>query len=297
MSDKISMGRDNINRLQKDIIDIIKHPLTDNGIYYAHDDSNMLKGYAVIFGPNDTIYRYGAYIFEFYFPTTYPYSPPKLKYMTNDGFTRFHPNLYRNGKVCISILNTWRGEQWTSCQSIRSILLMLVSLLHNKPLLNEPGIKESNNSFIPYNKIITYKNLDIAILQNIKNTTKYNNIINGLLIYHKKYIDEHKDDILKYICDIKDDDEYKNGIKIYKTSIYNMNTRVNYVKLYDDFVNYFNGKDLLQKPKEENFLEKDLKKNKVKSVKKVEKDLKKNKVKSVKKVEKKVKIKVKSKIK
>ena len=44
MSDKIVMGKDNVRRLQKDIIDIIKNPLTDNGIYYAHDDSNMLKG-------------------------------------------------------------------------------------------------------------------------------------------------------------------------------------------------------------------------------------------------------------
>ena len=50
MTEKISMNRDNIMRLQKDIIGIIKHPLTDNGIYYAHDNSNMLKGYAVIFG-------------------------------------------------------------------------------------------------------------------------------------------------------------------------------------------------------------------------------------------------------
>ena len=58
----------------------------------------MLKGYAVIFGPTDTIYRYGAYMFEFKFPTNYPVSPPKLTYLTNDGNTRFHPNLYRNGK-------------------------------------------------------------------------------------------------------------------------------------------------------------------------------------------------------
>ena len=49
-----------------------------------------------------------------------------LNYLTNDGKTRFNPNLYRNGKVCISLLNTWKGEQWTSCQTIESILLSLV---------------------------------------------------------------------------------------------------------------------------------------------------------------------------
>ena len=82
-------------------------------------------------------------MFEFNFPTNYPMSPPKLNYLTNDGSTRFHPNLYRNGKVCLSVLNTWRGEGWTSCQTIRSVLLILVTLFHNKPLLNEPGITEN----------------------------------------------------------------------------------------------------------------------------------------------------------
>ena len=203
MSEKITMGKDNIKRLQKDIIDIIRNPLTDNGIYYSHDDTNMLKGYAVVFGPDDSIYRYGAYIFEFNFPTNYPYSPPKLNYMTNDGVTRFHPNLYRNGKVCISILNTWKGEQWTSCQTIRSILLMLVTLLHNKPLLNEPGVKETHSSFKPYNKIITYKNLEIAILRNVTKKNKYNDIIQNILIYHQKHIQENKDKILEYISSLK----------------------------------------------------------------------------------------------
>ena len=44
------MSKDSRKRLQKDIIDIIKNPLTEHGIYYTHDDSDMLKGYAVIFG-------------------------------------------------------------------------------------------------------------------------------------------------------------------------------------------------------------------------------------------------------
>ena len=43
------MSKDSRKRLQKDIIEIIKNPLTEHGIYYTHDDSNMLKGYAVIF--------------------------------------------------------------------------------------------------------------------------------------------------------------------------------------------------------------------------------------------------------
>ena len=94
MTESIIMSRTSQKRLQKDIIDIIRSPLSDNGIFYAHDENNMLQGYAIIFGPSDTIYRYGAYYFRFKFPTDYPFSPPKVTFLTGDGETRFHPNLY-----------------------------------------------------------------------------------------------------------------------------------------------------------------------------------------------------------
>ena len=162
------MNTANKKRLAKDVVDIIKNPLIDNNIYYKHDDNDMLKGYALIIGPEDTIYNYGYYFFKFNFKKDYPYAPPVVEYLTNEHGIRFHPNLYRTGKVCLSLLNTWNGEQWTSCQTIKSVLLMLVTLFHNKPLLNEPGIKETHHAFKPYNKIITYKNLDIAILKTLK---------------------------------------------------------------------------------------------------------------------------------
>lgn len=229
------MSKDSRKRLQKDIIEIIKNPLTEHGIYYTHDDSNMLKGYAVIFGPNDTIYRHGAYMFEFKFPTNYPVSPPKLTYLTNDGNTRFHPNLYRNGKVCLSVLNTWRGEGWTSCQTIRTILLILVTLFHNKPLLNEPGIKESHRSFIPYNKIITYRNVEHSIIHTLKSGLKRETspiYLSWFFPFYKKYIIENKDVIIKYIEDLKDNEE-NNGS--FSTSIYGLSCKTNYVKMLTDF--------------------------------------------------------------
>ena len=150
-------------RLLKDVKDIIKNPLTEHGIYYVHDEQNILCGYACILGPKDSLYENGAYLFRLDFPKDYPYRPPKLTYRTNDGTTRFHPNFYRNGKVCLSILNTWKGEQWTSCQTIKSILLILVLLFHNKPLTCEPGLKETHTDFHPYNRIIEYKNLEVAV--------------------------------------------------------------------------------------------------------------------------------------
>ena len=108
------MNEKNKRRLAKDVVRIIKNPLTEHNIFYKHDENDMLKGYALIIGPKDTLYDNGFYFFKFNFTKNYPYEPPKVEYLTNNGRTRFHPNLYRSGKVCISILNTWKGEQWTS---------------------------------------------------------------------------------------------------------------------------------------------------------------------------------------
>jgi ubiquitin-conjugating enzyme E2 Z len=122
-----------ITRLLHDVKNIIKNPLTENGIYYVHDDEDMLKGYALIIGPSDTPYFGGNYFFEINYPTNYPHSPPHVIYCTNGDNIRFNPNLYTNGKVCVSILNTWRGEQWTSCQTISTLLLTLCTLLCKDP--------------------------------------------------------------------------------------------------------------------------------------------------------------------
>ena len=232
----IVLSKTSLRRLQKDIIDIIRNPLTDHGIYYAHDENNILQGYAVIFGPDDTIYRYGAYYFKFTFPSNYPFSPPTLTYLTNDGKTRFHPNLYRNGKVCISILNTWKGEQWTSCQTIRSILLMLVTLFHNKPLLNEPGIRETHKAFIPYNRIITYRNIEIAILRTLTNELRYDDPCRCFDSFYKKYVNNNKQKVLDYVEIVKKDastfkwpDKDNHTLSV---SLYNMHCCFDYENLF-----------------------------------------------------------------
>ena len=164
----ITISKETINRLLKDIKMIIKNPLIEQGIYYIHDDTDMMKGYAMIIGPSDTPYFGGFYFFEVNFPIDYPHSPPVVLYKTNGDNVRFNPNLYVNEKVCISLLNTWRGEQWTSCQTLSTILLNLCTLLTNEPLLNEPGITSKHPDMNRYNRLIEYKNIDIAMVRMMK---------------------------------------------------------------------------------------------------------------------------------
>ena len=56
------LTRDTISRLLRDVRNIMKNPLTENGIYYTHDDEDILKGYALIIGPSETPYFGGNYL-------------------------------------------------------------------------------------------------------------------------------------------------------------------------------------------------------------------------------------------
>jgi len=232
--DNIPLTKITINRLIRDVKNIKKNPLTDNGIYYQHDDTDVLKGYALIIGPEDTPYSYGNYLFELTYPTDYPASPPVVKYLTNDGHTRFNPNLYRNGKVCISVLNTWRGEGWSSCQSISSILLVICSLLNNEPLLNEPGVTVRHKDYNTYNKILTYKNIEIAILKIINKESGY--YYNKFDIFYdniKENFIKNYDKIMEFL------DKNKIDNQVLRTTLYNMTINVDYNKLDKELKNKF----------------------------------------------------------
>jgi ubiquitin-protein ligase len=161
------------NRLAKDIRDVLRNPLEDSGIYYKHHESDMLTGYAMIIGPDNTPYRGGFYLFEIKYPTDYPYSPPHVIFSTKDGSTRFHPNFYANGKVCLSILNTWFGESWSSCDTIRTVLLQICIAFTPIPLLNEPGIHKSSIECSLYTEAIEYHNLDAAVCNIVSKTGHY----------------------------------------------------------------------------------------------------------------------------
>ncbi|KAH7651710.1 Ubiquitin-protein ligase protein [Dioscorea alata] len=116
---------------------------------------------AVIIGPDETPYHDGLFFFDIQFPANYPQSPPVVYY--HSGGLRLNPNLYANGKVCLSLLNTWSGsgcELWKPSKS--TMLQVLVSIqaliLNSKPYFNEPGFsrlantKKGQESSIAYNR-------------------------------------------------------------------------------------------------------------------------------------------------
>ncbi|XP_023156584.1 uncharacterized protein [Zea mays] len=106
----------------------------------AEDRMDLLR--AAIIGPKGTPYHDGLFFFDVHIPSAYPSGPPLVYY--HSGGLRINPNLYENGRVCLSLLGTWDGrgcEKWNPAQS--TMLQVLVSIqaliLNEKPYYNEPG--------------------------------------------------------------------------------------------------------------------------------------------------------------
>ena len=210
--------KETITRIINDVKEIQLNPLHQQNIYYHHDEDNILNGYALIIGPKDTPYENGYYFFNFFFPCDFPYSPPLVKYLTNDGITRFHPNFYRNGKCCLSILNTWKGDEWTSCLTISSVLLSLCILFTNDPLLHEPGINKNHHEINLYNEVIEYKNYSVSILNTVQNKCYLYNVFSDVI---KNHFNENKQVIINNLEKKQKQYEGKKTIVI-NISVYEM---------------------------------------------------------------------------
>jgi ubiquitin-protein ligase len=128
-------------RLLKDIERAQEQLMSEQGIYYVIDEDRVNKGFALLEGPENTPYEGCFLLFSFLFPDDYPFSPPRVLFLTTDGKTRFHPNLYIDGKVCLSILGTYSGPSWSGTQSLSTILLSLQGLLDTNPLAHEPAFE------------------------------------------------------------------------------------------------------------------------------------------------------------
>lgn len=163
-------------RIMSDIDQLVKSEdeLKSLGIFWWVDPDNIYEWRFAICGTKGTPYRYGYHLFSMNIPNTYPLQYPSMKYLTTDGVTRFNPNLYVQGKVCLSIFGTWQGPGWTPIYTIKSILLILkATVLNEEPLRNEPGYETAPESIVKaYSDHIRYKNLEVALCNQLTNFPK-----------------------------------------------------------------------------------------------------------------------------
>ncbi|KAL8913707.1 MAG: hypothetical protein Q9171_001557 [Xanthocarpia ochracea] len=102
---------------------------------------------ALIIGPKGTPYEGGLFEFDIVCGQDYPFKPPLFQLLTTgQGKIGFNPNLYADGKVCLSLLGTWPGAPETKWQphksTIVSVLVSIQSMIFvDFPLENEPAFQ------------------------------------------------------------------------------------------------------------------------------------------------------------
>ncbi len=108
---------------------------------FAYDDKNVEKMYATIYGPEGSCFERCILYYTIDLSQGYPIKPPVFKFITPIR-KRFHPNMYADGKVCLTILNTWHDSKvsgWTSATTLEAVLTTIRSMIHDNPLSEEPG--------------------------------------------------------------------------------------------------------------------------------------------------------------
>ncbi|KAJ3014494.1 UNVERIFIED_CONTAM: Ubiquitin-conjugating enzyme E2 R2 [Siphonaria sp. JEL0065] len=130
-----------VNALQRQYKEILQHPIP--GFRVELKDDNIFEWQVGIIGPLDTVYQGGYFLSTIKFPSDYPFNPPTFTF--NNSF--FHPNVYPDGRLCISILHPpgddptsgeKAEERWNPTQTVESILLSIVSLM-NDPNVSSPA--------------------------------------------------------------------------------------------------------------------------------------------------------------
>ena len=104
------------------------------------DNIELWEG--TIIGPTDSPFENGIFKVEIKFPNDYPFSPPKIKFVT----PLYHPNVDKHGNICLDIL---KSGAWSPALTLPKVLLSLCSLLTDPnpddPLWSEPADLIRNN--------------------------------------------------------------------------------------------------------------------------------------------------------
>jgi len=128
---------------------------------------------AMIHGPKNTPYEDGIFFFDFQLGSEYPILPPSCHYISYCT-DRLNPNLYEEGKVCVSLLGTWSGkgtETWTPDSNLLQLLVSIQGLiLVREPYFNEAGYEKQKGTQQGEENSRMYN--EMAVLKMVQSMTK-----------------------------------------------------------------------------------------------------------------------------
>ncbi|KAL8861879.1 MAG: hypothetical protein Q9178_001748 [Gyalolechia marmorata] len=118
------------------------------GVYVRTWETSMELLRVLIVGSSGTPYAHAPFLFDITLHKGFPTEAPTAFFHSwTNGVGKINPNLYEDGKVCLSLLGTWRGddddEEWVAGKS--TVLQIIVSLLGlvlvKEPFYNEAGFE------------------------------------------------------------------------------------------------------------------------------------------------------------
>ena len=115
-------------RIKKELEEIRRDP-PQNCTAGPTDPNKLNEWTATIIGPSDTPYQNGLFFLTIHFPPSYPFQPPKVRFVT----PIYHPNVNSDGAICLDILK----DQWSPALTIAKVILSISSLLSD-PNPNDP---------------------------------------------------------------------------------------------------------------------------------------------------------------
>ncbi|KAG8896936.1 hypothetical protein FRB99_008571, partial [Tulasnella sp. 403] len=114
-------------------------------------DSILVRGYedradllrSLIIGPENTPYEGAPFVIDWLLDENFPQTPPVAHFHSwTNGNGRVNPNLYEEGKVCLSILGTWAGDKSECWSPARSSLMQALVSIQGLVLVKEPWFCE-----------------------------------------------------------------------------------------------------------------------------------------------------------
>ena len=140
----------NSKRLTKELAE-----LSHDGWSIELVNDNLASWHLALPGPDGSPYFGGTFLLEIAFSEDYPFSAPKLKFLTKI----YHPNIDIKGSICMGLLK----DDWRPVVTIAKLLLSISSLLVNPnpddPLNVEAGrlFKDDNPEYLKKAALITAK--------------------------------------------------------------------------------------------------------------------------------------------
>ncbi|KXN83875.1 putative ubiquitin-conjugating enzyme E2 23 [Leucoagaricus sp. SymC.cos] len=121
---------------------VLTNSLPDTIVVRAFEDrTDLLR--CLIIGPENTPYEDAPFIIDWRLDSSFPNSPPIAHFLSwTNGNGRVNPNLYEEGKVCLSILGTWQGDRNETWSAQRSSLLQAFVSIQGLVLVKEPWFCE-----------------------------------------------------------------------------------------------------------------------------------------------------------